>query len=43
MSRFLHKLPVVGQILDAIEEPPQPQLKPVYNARAKRRPPALTL
>lgn len=42
MSRFLHKLPVIAQILDAIDPPPQPQLKPVYNARA-RKPKAPTL
>ncbi len=36
MSRFLHKLPVIAQILDAIEPPPQPQLRPTYNARARK-------
>lgn len=43
MSRFLHKLPVVSGILHAIEQPPQPQLTPTYNSRAKRRYPAFTL
>lgn len=43
MSKFLHKLPIVSGILDALEEPPQPQLTPMYNQRAKKRAPALTL
>lgn len=36
MSRFLHKLPIVGEILDALDPPPQPQLTPVYNTRARK-------
>ena len=43
MSRFLHKLPIVSGILDALEEPPQPQLTPLYNKRAKKRLPKLGL
>lgn len=43
MSRFLHKLPIVSGILDALEDPPQPQLTPTYNSRAKKRYPSLTL
>jgi hypothetical protein len=43
MSRFLHKLPIVSGLLDAIEQPPQPQLTPTYNNRAKRKLPSLTL
>lgn len=41
MSKFLHKLPIVSGILDALEEPPQPQLTPLYNQRAKKRYPML--
>jgi hypothetical protein len=37
MSKFLHKLPIVSGILDALEEPPQPRLAPTYNQRAQKR------
>ncbi|MEO8392108.1 MAG: hypothetical protein ABI700_03865 [Chloroflexota bacterium] len=43
MSKFLRKLPIVSGILDALEEPPQPQLTPTYNNRAKKRVPTLSL